>query len=363
MPIDDTDDTRDTDEPHDTHPTDGGVPDEAPDFDALPMRVGLGQFRDPTPERLRYVKQLGVDDVLLNMYQYDPDYPHMPGDANPLEGDAEWSAENLRALRERVEDAGLRLNAVENVPISFYDHVMLGGERRDEQLEHMKNTIRNMGEAGIPIFGYHWAPSGVWRTGEATVRGGASATAFDLAEADTALTHDREYTEAELWDNYEYFLSELLPVAEAAGVRMCAHPNDPPVESLGGVPYILRSFESFRRAMELVPSDNHGLEFCLGCWSEMGEDLAEVIRYFGGRDELFYVHFRDVEGTVPSFHETWIDEGNYDALEVMRLLDEVGFSGMMIPDHTPHLEGDSDWEHRGRAYTVGYMKALLRCLA
>lgn len=333
-----------------------------PRFDELPIRVGLGQFMEPTPERLRFVKQLGVDDVLLNMYQYDPEYPHMPdGERMPLEGEREWSYENLRRLRETVENAGLRLNAIENVPISFYDDVMLGREGRAEQIEHLKTTIRNMGRAGIPIFGYHWAPSGVWRTGTTTVRGGAEATAFDLADVDGSLTHGREYTEAELWDNYEYFLAEVLPVAEEAGVNLCVHPNDPPVESLGGIPQLLRNFENYKRAMDLVPSDNHGLEFCLGCWSEMGEDLERVIRYFGERDELFYVHFRDVEGTVPSFHETWVDEGNYDALEIVRLLREVGFSGMMIPDHTPHLEGDTDWEHRGRAYTVGYLKALLRC--
>jgi mannonate dehydratase len=332
-------------------------------FEELPMRVGLGQFTDPTEDRLRFIKQLGVDDVLLNMYQYDPDYPHLPkGEEMPLTGEREWSAENLRTLRERIEDAGLRLNAIENVPLRFYDDVMLGREGREEQLEHMKNTVRNMGEAGVPVFGYHWMPSGVWRTGRATLRGGATATSFDLAEADDSLTHDREYTEAELWENYEYFLSELLPVAEEAGVTMCAHPSDPPVESLGGVPQLLRNFENFQRAMDLVPSDNHGLELCLGCWSEMGADLEEVIRHFGERDQIVYVHFRDVEGTVPSFHETWIDEGNYDALEVVRLLREVGFSGMMIPDHTPHVEGDTDWDHRSRAYTVGYLKALLRCL-
>jgi len=333
-------------------------------FEEFPMRVGLGQFMEPTEKRLRYIKQLGVDDVLLNMYQYDPDYPHMPdNEVNPLEGEHEWSYENLRSLRERVEAADLRLNAIENVPISFYDDIMLGREGRDEQMEHLKNTIRNIGKADIPIFGYHWSPTGVWRTGETAVRGGARATNFAVAEADEELVYDREYSEAELWDNYESFLSEILPVAEAAGVRLCLHPNDPPVtERLGGVPMLFRDFESFERAMNIVPSDNHGLEFCLGCWSEMGADLTEVIRYFGERDEIFYVHFRDVEGVVPKFHETWIDEGNYDALEILCLLDEVGFSGMMIPDHMPRLDGDSDWNHRGRAYTVGYMKALLRCV-
>lgn len=330
----------------------------------LPMRVGLGQFMEPTEERLRFVKQLGVDDVLLNMYQYDdPDYEHMPDDERMvLSEDGVWSAENLTALRERIEDAGLRLNAIENVPTSFYDEVMLNTSGRDEQMEKMKETIRNMGKAEIPIFGYHWAPAGVWRTGNATVRGGASVSAFDAAAVDESLTHGREYTEAEMWENYEFFLRELLPVAEEAGVKLCLHPSDPPMETLGGVPQIARNFENFKRAMEIVPSDNHGLEFCLGCWSEMGEDLPAVIRYFGERDELFYVHFRDVEGTVPSFTETFVDEGNYDEHRVLELLDEVGFTGMMIPDHTPHLEGDTDWEHRGRAYTVGYLRGMLKAM-
>jgi len=333
-------------------------------FEDPPMRVGLGQFMDPTEERLRYIKQLGVDDVLLNMYQYDPEYPHMPdGEGMPLKGDAEWSHENLLALRNRIEAAGLRLNAIENVPISFYDDIMLGREGRHEQIEHMKTTIRNMGKAGIPMFGYHWSPTGVWRTGNREIRGAATATEFDRDQANNELVYGREYSETELWENYELFVRELLPVAEESGVKLCLHPNDPPVSgTLGGVPMLFRDFGSFKRAMDLVSSPNHGLEFCLGCWSQMGEDLEEVIRYFGERDEIFYVHFRDVEGVVPRFHETWIDEGNYDALEIMSLLKEVAFSGMMIPDHTPHLEGDTDWEHRGRAYTVGYLKALLRCV-
>jgi len=334
------------------------------DFDDLPMRVGAGQFMAPTEERLRYVKQLGCDDVLLNMYAVDdPDYEHMPDDEEPpLSGDGEWSVDELRALRERVESHGVRLNAIENVPISFYEDVMVGGPKRDEQLAKLETTIRNVGEAGIPIFGYHWAPAGVWRTGWTTTRGGAEVSEFDASELGDELTHGREYTEEELWENYEYFLEEIVPVAEEAGVKICAHPSDPPMERIGGMPQLLRNFENFQRAMDLVPSDNHGLELCLGCWSQMGEPLEEVIRYFGEREEIFYVHFRDVSGTVPSFHEDFVDCGNYDEWEVLQLLEEVGFSGMMIPDHTPHLQDDTDWEHRGRAFTVGYLRGMLKAM-
>lgn len=108
------------------------------------------------------------------------------------------------------------------------------------------------------------------------------------------------------------------------------HPNDQPVEKkIGGVPMVFRDFENFKRAMGLDPYKNHGLELCLGCWSQMDEDLEEVIRHFSDRDEIFYVHFRDVEGTVPRFNETYLDEdeGNYDSYEILRLLDEVGFTG------------------------------------
>lgn len=341
------------------------IADENPDRDVdggLPMRIGMGQFMALDEQRLQYIAQLGIEDIILNFYHLSFDYPQFPGDEPPLDPNSAWSYSSLVALREEVEEAGFRLAGIENVPISFYEDVILGREGRNEGIERMKTTLRNMGKAGIPAFGYHWAPGGVWRTSTKEVRGGAEATAFGLADADTSLTHDREYTEAELWENYEYFLEELLPVAEEAGIQMGLHPNDPPVEELGGIPQLFRSFEAFKRAMDIVPSDNHGLVFCLGCWSEMGEDLEEVIRYFGERNELVYVHFRDVEGTVPSFNETFVDEGNYDAYEIMRLLDEVEFEGVIIPDHVPKLVDDTNWGHRGRAHAIGYLQGLKKAV-
>jgi D-mannonate dehydratase len=144
---------------------------ETMQLDQLPMRVAAGQFSDLTDEIITFTKQVGLKDVQLNMY----------GNAPPLPGKERWEYMDLLRLRTRCEDAGLRLNAIENTPPEFYDKAMLGLPGRDEQIENMRYTIRNIGRAGIPIFGYHFMPSRVWRTSNTTpARGGAQVTAFDM---------------------------------------------------------------------------------------------------------------------------------------------------------------------------------------
>ncbi len=313
------------------------------------MRIGLGQFREMSDELLQYIKQLGANDFLMNT-------PSLPGENR-------WEYEDLVALRKRADDANLRLMALENVPVKFYDKAMLGLPGRDEQIENMQQTVRSMGRAGIPILGYHWMPNQVWRTPDcAVLRGGALGTRFDMtAHKDAPLTYGRIFTAEEMWENYVYYLERILPVAEEAGVELALHPDDPPVPSLGGVARIFGSFDGFQKAMERFDSPNHGLDFCMGCWSEMGgmTSVLDAVRYFGSRNKIVYVHFRDVQGTVPSFNECFINEGNVDPFTVMQTLKEGGFTGFMIPDHVPAMVGDTDWGHRGRAYAIGYMTAML----
>jgi mannonate dehydratase len=319
------------------------------EVDSLPMRIALGQFKELTEEQLLFVKQCGCDDVLLNT-------PALPGDER-------WEYEDLLAWRQRAEEAGLRLIALENVPIRFYDRIMLNLPGREAQLENMRQTVRNMGRAGIPILGYHFMPNGVWRTSrDAAVRGGAASTAFDMAQVDqSVLSHDRVYTEEELWENYDWYLDRMLPACEEAGVRMALHPDDPPVCSLGGIPRLFRNFDNFARAMERHPSPMHGLDFCHGCWSEMrgGQGVLEAIRYFGERGRIFYVHFRDVVGTAEEFTEVFLGDGNCDPVAVMVALRASGFNGFIIDDHVPRMVNDTPWCHRGRAWTTGYLQALL----
>lgn len=328
-------------------------------FKQLPMRVAMGSYQPLTDDLLRLMKQLGVDDVLLTPHRH-------PGFDSAMPMGQAWTYEEIRDVQEKIESHGLRLFAFEKMPIPLYE-ILLGDGDRKEKTEIIKTTIRNLGKAGVPVLGYSGhPPDGAVRTSRtAEVRGGAEVSAFSMDDIDSeTLLYDREYDEEEIWEAYEEYLEAVIPVAEEAGVKLGVHPSDPPVEQLGGVPLLFRNFENFKRALDLVPSDNHGLKFCLGCWSEMGEDIPEVLRYFGG-ENIIYVHFRDVVGTVPTFHETFIDdeESNFDEYEVMRTLNEIGFSGVMTPDHVPSMQGDTTWEFgsvTGRTFTVGYLKGLLK---
>ena len=333
----------------------------------LPMRPGFGSFMHPTDDKLTLIKQLGVDDILLNMYRnnlIDTDFDHLP-----LPGDHQWEYKDLLILRNRVENAEIRLLALENMPFAFYDKIMMGQPGREEQLKHVQETIFNMGRAGIPVLGYGWTPSGVWRSSTSfRIRGGAKAMSADLNDFnDAPLTHGRVFSEEEMWENYHYFLEGVLPVAKEAGVTLAAHPNDPPTPVLGGVPQLLRSFDAYKKAMSLVKSENHGLQFCLGNFSAMGANIEEVAEYFGKQDKLVYVHFQTVSNALsadqPKFNEVFVDmPGYYDPVTVLKKLKEVGFKGMIMPGHVPKMIGDGSWEERGRSFTIGYIKGILAAL-
>lgn len=332
------------------------------EWEGLGMRVAVGTYRPVTEPFLRIAAQLGVQDVLFTPHRH-------PGVDSVMPLGEVWSTETLRNIRAQVEAHDLRVFAFEKMPVPLYEILLAEDDAvREEKLEILTETIRNLGAAGIPVLGYSGhPPDGAVRTTRSKrIRGGAEASAFDIDEFEDELLVDRELSEEALWTAYEAFLERVVPVAEEAGVTLAVHPSDPPLERIGGIPLLFRNFENFRRAMDLVDSESHGLKFCLGCWSEMGEDVVEVIRHFGGED-IVYVHFRDVVGTVPNFYETFIDDpaSNYDEYAVMRTLYEEGFTGVMTPDHVPLMEGETEWEFgstTGRAYTVGYLKGLLRAI-
>ena len=315
------------------------------------MRAAFGQFKEFTDEYLRFCKEYGAEEILFNT-------PNIPGI------DGQWELKDLVKLRLAVEHHGLKLAALENVPTHFYDHIMLNGPKKNIQIEKMIYTIRNIARAGIPIFGYNWMPSHVWRGKHAIIRGGAVATAFNYNEAKKMpFTHEREYTEKEMWNYLEEWIKIITPIAEEEGIRLGIHPCDPPVEKLGGIPQLLRSFDSYKRLIEIYPSDSNAIEFCQGTFAEMAnENIYEMIRYFGERNKILYVHFRNVSDTVPNFKEEFVNTGYVDMYKAMKIYKEVGFNSFFIDDHVPKTFNDTEWGHRGRAFANGYIQGLIEAV-
>jgi mannonate dehydratase len=342
----------------------------------MSIRLALGHIEELDDDVVTFAHQVGLTSIHL----------HRP--ANLSDGLGYWQADELIALHKRCEDAGLVLEAIENVPYEHWNQVLLGGPGRDEQLTNYCRTIRNLAAAGIHTLGHHFAPTYVWRTDlRARGRGGALVTSFDVdrvPEGNKLVGYKLSPTESvtqpigaeQMWDNYRVFLDAVLPVAEEVGVRLSLHPDDPPTPDLplGGVARVLSSPEGLERAYELSGgSPSWGLTFCLGTVSEMdGErSVNRVIDFFGPKGKLFYLHFRDVKGVAPRFQECFLGEGNYDPAAVLRRLASVGFDGFLIDDHVPAMIGDPDtWADtstaaycsRGRAHALGYIQGLLNAL-
>ena len=292
--------------------------------------------------------------------------------------DEHWSVDGLSRLRERVESAGLSLDMVplpmSSNPIARAENpaILLGkAPERDREIDDICQMIRNTARAGIPALKYNLTLLGVVRTESTPGRGGARYSTFVYADA----TQDPPLTEAgvvgadEYWDRITYFLKRVIPVAEEYKVRMACHPQDPGMprgKGFRGVETVLGNVDGLKRFIEITPSPYHGLNFCQGTISEMlerpGEQIFDVIRYFGTRKKIFNVHFRNIRGGFLRFRETFIDDGDVDMLQALRVYREVGYDGMLMPDHVPSIAGDT----RGAqafAFTFGYIKALLTAVA
>jgi len=333
------------------------------------MRLAVGGVTEITDDVLGFAAQLGASGLQI--------WPARRS------GPQHWTTAELVEARHRCEEFGLRLEAV---AMHIYPRAMLGLPGADAEIEDCIETVRSMGRAGVQVIGHDWNPNGVWRTSKTMPwRGGSTVSAFDLEDVERAgavrsnrlfgtypdpvydavneLPPDYVVTEDEMWGHFKTFMRAVLPIAEEEGVVLAVHPDDPPSPMLGGIARILRSPAHYRKAMEVADSSALHVLACLGTVSEMEGGIAAVndmIDTFAPDGRIAYVHFRNVQGTVPKFNECYLGEGNYEPITVMRRLRNSGFTGFLIDDHYPSMPGDSLWGHRARAHAMGYLQALIQ---
>ncbi len=310
---------------------------------------------------LDYARQLGVTHIDLFSA------PNLG-----IERDGYWNTEALLKAREFVEKHNLILAAM-HLPLTsagidkqVWPNIMLGTPERDHDIDKVARTIEAAGKAGIPLLLYNLALLSVLRTGTASGRGGTVYSRFDYHElAPTDPLVPADCTAEVLWERIAYFIERIIPVAESCGVRLGCHQHDPglmPGMTYRGVTRVLGSIEGMRRFIGLSSSPYHGLNFCQGTVAEMctnPEQLYAAIREFGSQKRIFWVHFRNIRGGLGSFDEVFPDEGTIDMQRAFSTYREVGYDGVLVPDHMPHIQGDTPQCHRARAYCFGYIRALI----
>lgn len=312
------------------------------------MRIGI-VLTPPTDLYFRWAAQIGVTDFVCR-------YPRHYG-LDPLDG--------LTHMHARAKSFGLRLSVVEGyLPI---DQIQLNGPGREAQIDEVIAFIRHMGKLGVEVLCYNWMPGMDWnRTSfHVRTRAGSITNGFDLASLQGKLVPPNQRIEAgRLWDNLVSMLKRIVPVAEDAGVKLAMHPDDPPIASIMGTSQVMCDVESFERLVQAVPSHANGICFCQGTFAEMGADIPATIRRLG--KHIHYVHFRDVQGTVPRFEERFHDDGMTDMPAAVRAYHDIGYRGPLRPDHVPKLEGEdgdgNGYTMLGRLFAVGYIRGLLHAV-
>jgi mannonate dehydratase len=315
--------------------------------------LGIGSNADAN--RMRKFKQIGVDHVLMGG-------PRVP-----------WTEADLRAVIDRFAEGGL---TVSNMMIWGFKNTLYGRPGRDEEIDKVIQSIRAAGKVGLPVIEYNFYAHRLMKGyHEVPGRGGAGMTAYDYSQSKDLppLPEVGTHTLDEMWAHITYFLKAVVPVAEESGVRLALHPNDPPVPLSRGSEQIMATLAGWKKLIEIVPSPANGITYDCGVTREIGEDPVEVCRYFGERDRINHVHFRNVRVKTPyiDYVEVFPDEGQVDMFAVMKELVRQKYSRALYPEHPRALDADRELPafdpyypggggYAGLVYNVAYTKAMLQ---
>ncbi|MDK2919991.1 MAG: mannonate dehydratase [Candidatus Petromonas sp.] len=317
------------------------------------MKMTFRWYGDDDPVTLEKIRQIpGMVGIVSAIY----DIP--VGEA--------WPLEKIMELKGKIEAHGLTLEVIESVPV--HEDIKLGLPTRDKYIDNYKKTIENLGKAGVKVVCYNFMPVFDWTRSELDHRldDGSTAliydretvekmnplsgelnlpgwdTSYEENELEDLLKQYNNLSEEGLWNNLEYFLKEIIPVAEESNVKMAIHPDDPPW-SIFGLPRIITSEENLERFLKLVDNSYNGLTLCSGSLGvSKDNDIPRIVRKFGKR--IHFAHMRNVKITEDkSFEEAAHPSkyGSLDMVEILRAYHEVGFDGPMRPDHGRMIWGET----------------------
>ncbi len=338
---------------------------------AKPSEIKLGhEYRRLDDDHLKELARYGVTNV---------------GGPAPIADPSRLYAtvEELESARDICQRNGLTYDLV-TPPIlasSYIDRtkhpaIMLAqSPERDRDIDAFNTYIKNCATAGIPAIKYNMCILGVLRSGRIPGRGDSQYNYWDLAKTPPSkltpprppLTIAGRVDADAFWERITYFLDRTVPVANEYKVRMACHPQDPgvPPEGYQGVDRVLGTVDGLKKFISIQESPYHGLNFCQGTVSEMlenpGEEIFDVIRYFGSRNKIFNVHFRNIRGHRNNFAEVFPDEGSVDFVRAIQVYKEVGYSHSLMPDHAVPSPNDPGGE-KSFIFCFGYIRALIQAV-
>ena len=338
------------------------------------MKMTFRWYGESDPVKPEYIRQIpGMSGIVSAIY----DVP--VGEVWPLPA--------LKALRDRIESAGLAFEVVESVPV--HEDIKLGKPTRDRLIANYQQNIRNCAAVGVKVICYNFMPVFDWTRTEMArqLPDGSFALAFDAHEVakidpekgislpgwdasykpeelKSLLNEYKSVDEEALWKNLEYFLKAIIPVAAEASVRMAIHPDDPP-RPIFGLPRIVKNRDDLARLLKIVDVPANGLTLCSGSLgADLGNDIEALIREFGGQGRIHFAHLRNVKTEADgSFCETGhrSEDGSLDMAAIVKAYHDVGFDGYVRPDHGRMIWGETGKPGYGlydRALGAVYLNGL-----
>ena len=308
-------------------------------------------------------------------------YNKMPGEV--------WNLDEILAMKKEVEDAGLHLAGIESVNVS--DAIKTGGAGRDHDIQAYIETLENLGKADIHMVCYNFMPVFDWTRTQLDKEAEDGSTSLvmyweqmkgldplkddiHLPGWDSSYTQDEvreliraygEIGEKGLWENIEYFLKRVIPVAEECGVVMALHPDDPPYP-IFGLPRVITCEENLDRYLSIVDSPANSLCLCTGSLgSSPKNDIPAMVRKYSSMNRIGFMHIRNVK-ILPdtSFEESGhlTQNGSLDMNAIVKALVETGFDGYFRPDHGRMIWGETGKPGYGlydRALGTAYINGLI----